>query len=127
MLVLERFQKALQHRNRVLPLPTRRQDRRTRESLAPTSEIEAEEAEVDDFILMEDEQYLAPRYHTCNVYPPPPLLALRYGVLQRRRYVNIAFYFHRSSLLYYPMAVTSPRQESGDRFYSNVGRIRRIC
>src|SRR5271163_3975005 len=106
MLVLERFRKALQHHNRVLLLPTRRRDRRTRESLAPTSEIGAEEAEVDGFILMEDEKCLTPRYHTYNVHPPP--LALQYGVLQRRQYVNIAFYFHRSSLLYYPMAVTSP-------------------
>src|SRR5436190_23025813 len=56
MLVLERFRKALQHRNRVLLLPTRPRDPRTQESLAPTSEIGAEEVEVDAFILMEDEK-----------------------------------------------------------------------
>src|SRR5271156_451563 len=122
MLGLESFRKALQHRNRVLLLPTRRQDRRTREFLVPTSEIEAEEAEVDGFIHMEDEKCLTSRYHTYNVHPPPHL-ALQYGVLQRRRYVNIAFYFHWSSLLLLPHGGHISMVGSGDRFYSNIGRI----
>jgi|SRR5947209_19648728 len=123
MQVLERFRKALQHRNQVLLPPTRPRDRRTRECLAPTFEIEAEEVEVDGSILMGDEKCLTPRYHACNVHPhhhlppppppppPSPPLALQHGVLQRRRYVNIAFCFYQSPLLYYSMAGKSPRWE----------------
>jgi hypothetical protein len=73
---------------------------------------------------MGDEKCLTPRYHAHpHHHHRHSPLALQHGVLQRRRYVNIAFYFHRSSLLYYPMAGKSPRLEVVTGFYSNVGRI----